>query len=128
MASPRHTTAPSPSSKPQSQDDETDYGSDFSDGELQELNREIDRIYGRTPSSTVAIEDNPIINNVENIPLDELPSQGRARVPRSSQRRGKAVRIEFEDERAGHGGRDQVAYPDRKLRIFIQPDDCDGCI
>ena len=101
---------------------ETDYGSDFSEEELQELNREIDRIYGRTPSTTPAteaIEDNPILSNVEFVAPDESPSQERARIPRSAQRRGEAVRIEFEDDKTGICRGSEVVYPDRKYSISL---------
>ena len=123
MASSTNTTLPS-ISQPLTTDtgsgSETDYGSEFSEEELQELNREIDRIYGRTPSTTAAVEDNPILQNVEAIAPDESPSQERARIPRVSrkrQKRGDATRIEFEDNTKvlGRGeGQDTVSYPDRK--------------
>lgn len=99
---------------------ETDYGSDFSEEELQELNREIDRIYGRTPNATgatAAIEDNPILSNVEFVAPDESPSQERARIPCSSQRRGEVVRIEFEDDKTGVCRGSEVVYPDRKSSL-----------
>lgn len=118
MASSRNTAAPSTSPSPRPLDEDTDYGSDFSEEELQELNREIDRIYGRTPPVVIATEDNPIVHNVESPALDESPSQELARLPRSSQRRGQAVRIEFEDDNTSLLGGGQVAYPDRKLLFY----------
>lgn len=98
--------------------DTQDYGSDFDDEELQELNHEIDRIYGKQPTAGIVIEDNPITNDVEYVPTDvsvaRIPVSSQ---PRSSQSRSQPAHIEeFEDDsqRAGYRGETTIAYPDRK--------------
>ena len=98
--------------------DTQDYGSDLDDEELEELNREVDRIYGLQKTTKADIEDNPITNDVEFIPTDVSV----ARVPNSSQPRlsqSQRINIELEDdrstERIGDGRNTTVTYPDRKF-------------
>lgn len=98
--------------------DTQNYGSDFDDEELEELNREVHRIYGSQKTTKAYIEDNPITNDVEYIPTDVSV----ARVPNFSQSRlsqSQRINIEFEDdrstERIGNGSNTTVTYPDRKF-------------
>lgn len=95
--------------------DTQDYGSDFDDSELEELNHEIDRIYGKEGRPSQAdTEDNPITNDVENISAE----QPVAKVPLLSQRSGP-LHVEFEDDTStaapSDGSKTAITHPDSKL-------------
>ena len=117
-----HTTPQLLDSQLPDPNDTQDYGSDFDDEELEELNREVDRIYGSQKTTKADIEDNPITNDIEYIPTDVLV----ARVPNTSHPRlsqFQRINIEFEDdrntERIGDGGNTTLSYPDRKFSLLL---------
>lgn len=113
-----HTTPQLLDSQLPDPNDTQDYGSDFDDEELEELNREVNRIYGSQKTTRADIEDNPITNHIEYIPTDVLV----ARVPNASHPRlsqYQRINIEFEDdrntERIGDEGNTTLTCPDRKF-------------
>lgn len=119
----------SPPPEPPKAVDESDYFSDFDEEELEELNREVQRIYadkGQEEGTKLkeVQEDNPIGNDVEYTVSQEV-----ARLPKTPSRNSSAhMVVEFEAEtnttqNTSYGGTDApfsttfVTYPDRKPLI-----------
>ena len=124
MASLRATSSHLLASQLPDPNDTQDYGSDFNDEELEELNREVDRIYGKQPTPAIEIEDNPITNDVEYLPTNASV----ARVPHSSQPQlSQRIEVELQDdsERISDGNREKVTYPDRKS-LPCRPSSCNN--